>query len=492
MDKLRISENGRYFVNADGTPFIWLADTVWTMPQRMKWDDVDYLMQKRKSQGFTVLQIVALDPERDVEMRNPSGDRALLNDDLNMPNEKYFAYLDWIIDKAEEYGFYVLLLPVWGQLVAGDDWAGGVFPKIVTEDNAYGYGEWIGRRYREKNHILWCLGGDRQPVHKGVDYRNVWRRMAEGLAKGVLGKDLKHNVKEKAWEELLLTYHACHEAETGECSTLSYWDGEEEAWIRFVMLQSGHGLIPKNYEIVAKEYANAHVRPVWDGEPAYEMMITTWPPVNESYHGTWMVRRRAYFSMLSGSFGHTYGHASVWCSIGEKERDIMTKYSWYEALQSEGSMQMKFLREIMEDLKLMTCIPVSGRAVGQDGSEEMDFHIAVSENPSGKFLCAYLPSGGSVELNLTELSIPLDIQNQKVFGWWWNPSDGKFYDSSQQPAEVPEEISITGDSISLSAPSAGEEKDWVLILMTQYTQAPIKDRVFFELEAEEAKKVFEW
>ncbi len=270
MEKLRISENGRFFVKADGTPFPWLADTVWTMPQRMKWDDVEYLMQKRKSQGFTVLQIVALDPERDVQMRTPAGDAALEDGDLDRLNEKYFAYLDWILDKAEEYGFYVLLLPVWGQLVVGDDWAGGVFPKTVTEENAYGYGEWIGKRYREKSHILWCLGGDRHPIHKGVDYRNVWRRMAEGLAKGLLDKDLKYNEKDAAWEELLLTYHACHEAETGECSTLSYWDGEEEAWIRFVMLQSGHGLQPKNYEIVAKEYENSHVRPVWDGEPAYE------------------------------------------------------------------------------------------------------------------------------------------------------------------------------------------------------------------------------
>ena len=169
MEKLRISENGRFFVKADGTPFPWLADTVWTMPQRMKWDDVEYLMQKRKSQGFTVLQIVALDPERDVQMRTPAGDAALSDGDLDRLNEKYFAYLDWILDKAEEYGFYVLLLPVWGQLVVGDDWAGGVFPKTVTEENAYGYGEWIGKRYREKSHILWCLGGDRQPVHKGVD-----------------------------------------------------------------------------------------------------------------------------------------------------------------------------------------------------------------------------------------------------------------------------------------------------------------------------------
>ena len=62
MEKLQISKNGRYFTYPDGTPFVWLADTAWTMPQRMKWDDVTYFMEERKRQGFTVLQIVALDP----------------------------------------------------------------------------------------------------------------------------------------------------------------------------------------------------------------------------------------------------------------------------------------------------------------------------------------------------------------------------------------------------------------------------------------------
>ena len=73
MEKLRISENRRYFVTADGKPFTWIADTDWTIPQRLKWDDVEYLMKKRKSQGFTVLQIVALDPERPFAIVTPCG-----------------------------------------------------------------------------------------------------------------------------------------------------------------------------------------------------------------------------------------------------------------------------------------------------------------------------------------------------------------------------------------------------------------------------------
>lgn len=51
MDRLRISDNGRYFVHEDGTPFIWLADTAWTVPARLKWDDVQYYMKTRKGAG---------------------------------------------------------------------------------------------------------------------------------------------------------------------------------------------------------------------------------------------------------------------------------------------------------------------------------------------------------------------------------------------------------------------------------------------------------
>ncbi|WP_227522115.1 apiosidase-like domain-containing protein [Bacillus solitudinis] len=69
----------RYLTYQDGTAFIWLADTIWIIAQRLKWSDIEYLIQKRKSQGFTVLQMVALDPEQNREMRNPAGDKALLN-----------------------------------------------------------------------------------------------------------------------------------------------------------------------------------------------------------------------------------------------------------------------------------------------------------------------------------------------------------------------------------------------------------------------------
>lgn len=495
MEKLRISKNGRYFITPDGKPFTWIADTNWTIPQRMKWDDVEYLMKKRKSQGFTVLQIVALDPERDLEMRTPAGEKALLNDNLDTPNERYFEYLDWILDKAEEYGFYVLLLPVWGQLVVGSDWSGSTYEKTVTEENAYRYGCWIGNRYRNRNHILWCLGGDRQPIHLEVDYKNVWRRLAEGIAKGVLDKDLKYDRPDPAWKEVLMTYHACHEMGTGECSTMSYWT-DEEAWIDFIMLQSGHGLEPKNYELVAKEYNRERVMPVWDGEPAYEMMPTSWPITEETaMHGSWMTRKRAYWSLLSGAFGYTYGHASVWCCVSEQERSPISKCTWYEALHSDGSAQIKFLREFSDAMQIMTCRPDQGILPEAQGEDILDQHLQASVSPEGRFACVYFPSGGGTVLNLGRLWEPETPEKfeGEVFLWWYNPRDGKCYADAEHTAEEAHAAQASGGKLEVSSPDSGAEHDWVLIVTKEKTEVPVKEQTYYNMEeVKVVKKVFEW
>ena len=481
MERLKISENKRYFVTPDGKPFPWLADTVWTMPQRLKWDDAEHLMQRRKAQGFNVLQICALDPERDVEMRSPAGDPALMGGDLSRPNERYFAYLDYILDMAERYEFYVLLLPVWGQLVVGDDWAGGVYAKTVTEDNAYEYARWIGSRYKDRPNILWCLGGDRMPIHKGVDYRNVWRRMAEGLAKGLTGQDAAHNEPSPVWESLLITYHACHEMETGLCSSFSYWDDSEQ-WIRFIMLQSGHGLTPKNYELVRAEYGRENIMPVWDGEPAYEFMPTSWPLTPETpRQDSWMVRRRAYWSLLAGAFGFTYGHADVWCSISERERNFISPVTWQEALGCEGAGQMAHLRAFMESLQTMTATPcqqIFTEECRRKGTLETHGQAAATKD----HICVYLPAGGSAKLDISS------VRNSDAVGvWYWDTRTGLFSAEQAAPSAVEQ------GRLTVTTPTEGEDQDWIILLTEPDAETPIRPFVSRESAAEETvKKVFAW
>jgi Protein of unknown function (DUF4038)/Putative collagen-binding domain of a collagenase len=494
MEKLIISENRRLLTQQSGKPFIWLADTDWTIAHRLKWDDVEYLMQKRKSQGFTVLQIVALDPEQDKEMRNPAGDKALLNDNLSTPNEKYFQYLDFILDKAEEYGFYVLLLPVWGELVVGHNWMGEFSEKIVTKENAFQYGEWIGSRYKDRTNIIWCLGGDRQPIHLGVDYKDVWRNMAEGIAKGVLNKDIKHNEKDPDWEKLLITYHACHEAETGECSTMSYWT-DDDAWISFITIQSGHGLTPKNYQLVKNDYNRKNPMPVFDGEPAYEDMPTTWP-IKSDFHGGWMVRKRAYWSLFAGSFGHTYGHPSVCWMISEKERDNFRRYSWFEALDRPGAWQMKILRDFLESRDLSQCIPCQELLIEQNNKVDdvTDEHIQACIEKEGKFACLYFPSGGEETVDLSRLKI------DQLQIWWFNPRDGQCYTQANvitDKASSLELIKRDGEKsvLKIKTPTSGNEQDWVCVIENRNNQSTVPGhaKIYGELPVPaEIKKTFMW
>ncbi len=480
MDRLSISKDGRFFVTADGTPFRWLADTAWTVPARLKWDDVQYYMKTRKEQGFTVLQMVVLDPEFNEEMRNPCGTAALHDQDLLKPDEAYFSYVDWVLDQAEHYGFYVLLLPVWGELVVGWDWSGGTHKKYVTEQNAESYGLWLGKRMKHRNNILWCLGGDRMPVCRGEDYRPVWRALAEGLAYGLTGKRLRCDGDREEWKKLLFTYHACHEAETGLCSTFSYWT-EEDAWISFIMLQSGHGAFKKNYALIEDELADHPGFPVWDGEPAYEMMPMTWPVEDEnSFHGTLIVRKRAYWALLAGAFGHTYGHASVWCTATQKDKNQICRVTWDEAIHSEGSHQMKILRDFMEAFPASVLTPCQERLLRQSAEEDvLDTHEQAAADISGGRLAVYFASNTEERIDLTGL------WDGKVYGGWFNPSDGS--------VDLLGELSEACSGILHIKNSSEDGPDRVLILASAPEGCSVPSLTFGdEKNTREIKKVFEW
>lgn len=456
LERLRVSADGRRLVTASGRPFLYLADTAWTLPQRLKWDDARYFMERRREQGFTALQIVALDPERDVEMRDPAGNPALIGGDLDHPNETYFASLDRVLDLAEELGFYVLLLPVWGQLVVGENWGGATFTKTVTADNAFAFGEWIGTRYRDRTNLIWCLGGDRQPIHKGVDYRAVWRRLAEGIGIGVTGEECRWNEPSPGWDRLLITYHTCFELETGEFSTMSYWT-DDEAWLSFITLQSGHGRDTASHMTIRREFERPRTLPVLDAEPAYERMPMNWPQLFP-LHDDWIVRMRAYWALLAGAFGHTYGHASVWCMISEKERNDVLDATWFEALSHPGAAQMGFLRAFAEAMDLPRWVPaqriLAHEAVCSD--ECVDRHRQAAVDVDGEFLVVYLSDGGAETVDLGGLRSDRAFQ-----AIWFDPRTG---------TTAGERFAVPRDASAFVAPTTGPGCDWLLVMTSRPEQ----------------------
>ena len=182
---LKVSENQRFLVKTDGTPFFYLADTAWELLHRLNREDAEKYLRRRAEQGFTVIQTVVLAELDGLETPNAYGEVPLRNNDPTQPNERYFEHVDWIVKKAEELGLTIGMLPSWGDKWMKARW--GIGPEIFTPENAAIYGEWLGRRYA-KGAIIWIVGGDR-PIENDT-HRAIITRMAQGLRKGDGGSHL--------------------------------------------------------------------------------------------------------------------------------------------------------------------------------------------------------------------------------------------------------------------------------------------------------------
>ena len=249
---LRVSDNGRFLQHADGAPFFWLGDTAWELFHRLTREEAGLYLEKRRAQGFTVIQAVALAEFDGLRTPNPYGDLPLRDLDPARPNDAYFRHVDWIVDQAAGKGLCIGLLPTWGDKVVRDAWGTG--PVVFDEANARAYGLWLGRRYGRRQNVAWILGGDRPAVWRDqTDYRPIWRAMASGIDEGSGGG-------------ALMTYHPCG-GETNRSSRHLHGEG----WLDVHMMQSGHGEgrdVPV-WRWAEADYALDPPRPVLDGEPNY-------------------------------------------------------------------------------------------------------------------------------------------------------------------------------------------------------------------------------
>jgi len=60
LPRLKVSENHRFLVQADGNPFFYLADTAWELFHRLDRKDAAQYLRTSAARGYTVVQAVAL------------------------------------------------------------------------------------------------------------------------------------------------------------------------------------------------------------------------------------------------------------------------------------------------------------------------------------------------------------------------------------------------------------------------------------------------
>src|SRR5690554_7019757 len=102
MRRIMVSENQRFLVYDDGTPFFWLGDTAWELFHRTTREQAEYYLENRRQKGFNVIQAVALAELDGLRTPNAYGDLPLHDEDPTRPNEAYLQYVDTVIDLAAQ------------------------------------------------------------------------------------------------------------------------------------------------------------------------------------------------------------------------------------------------------------------------------------------------------------------------------------------------------------------------------------------------------
>ena len=427
--RLRVSENQRFLIYEDGRPFFYLGDTAWELFHRLNREDSERYLKNRAAKGFTVIQAVALAEFDGLTETNAYGQLPLQNLDPLQPNEEYFRHVDWVVQKANSLGLYIGLLPTWG-----DKWnkKWGAGPEIFTPQNAAGYGEWIGRRYRDAG-VIWILGGDR-PVENDTQ-REIIRAMAHGLRRGDGGAHL-------------ITFHP-----TGGSGSSQPFHNED--WLDFNMRQNGHGIeFTGHYDQTRSDYDRTPIKPVLDGEPVYEGHPVSFNAKQFGHSVAADVRRAFYWDVFSGACGHTYGHHSVWSMYTAQRKPVNSPLMfWTEALEEPGATQVGLGRRLIESRPFLTRVQDDSVLVPSEyptlvpGAGTRRF--AATRDRMGSYAMVYVPVGRSFKVRMDKITGP------KVKAWWFNPRDG-------QASEIG--VFENKGERKFTPPDPGELLDWVLVL----------------------------
>jgi len=367
---LQPSADRRSFVDAQGRPFLYHADTAWNLPKKLTLKETHEYLDDRKARGFTALQIQAVSKEQGAMANRDGHDPFAPPEDILKPNEPYWRHLDALIGAVRERGFLLAVAPLWIRW-GGNDREG--WRRELTDANARAYGRFLGRRYRDFDNLLWILGGDANPGDR--------TRATSEMALGIREEAPRH----------FLTYHAAPDHSSAR------WFGNE-TWLDV----NGAYTYRETPLHVSAEWAREPARPIVLLESGYE------DESNDKRGGSPLrMRRQVYQAIFSGSTGgHAFGQKHVWRFDAE----------WRKALDSPATRQMVHAKNFLVSKAWFALAPEAAALAG--GRGDADAVAVAARSADGRRLLVYLPQPRALKVDLSRLAGP-------ARGFWFDPTDGK-------------------------------------------------------------------
>jgi hypothetical protein len=359
---LKVSENGRYFVDQKNNPVFWLGTTQWQLFREYSQEDAKLILEKSKEHGFAFVQVMLMGVG-DGTKPNIHGEKPWIDNNPLTPNEAYFKNVDAVVQIAREQNV-VISMTMFHQR----------YRKYIALSNARAWAKWLAQRYKDVPTIVWSMTPEAKP-----DFIPILRELAAGLHDGDGGTHL-------------ITF----KPDPAPYSS-SFIHGEK--WLAFDSMQTWKS-VDLIYPMITKDYNLKPTKPVLMAEGAYEA------GTEYGFNVTPLcIRRQAYYSYLSGA-SHTYGHNDSW-------RVLPT---WKRALDAPGAKQLGLLRKIFVDRKEWWRLVPDQTLFATGGNTSGQILNLAARHQEGEWIMAYLGEKASFSIDLSKLA-----KGRATTAFWLDP-----------------------------------------------------------------------
>jgi hypothetical protein len=362
---VKVSENGRYFVDQKGKAVFWLGITQWQIFREYNLEEARTILENSKSKGFAFVQAMLMGVG-DGTQPNVYGEKPWINNDPLTPNEAYFKNVDSVIRIARENDV-VFSVTLYHQR----------YRKYITLENARAWAKWLAGRYKDVPNIVWSMTPEAKQ-----EFVPILRELAAGLHEGDGGSHL-------------ITFKP-------DPAPYSSSFIHDEDWLDFNGMQTWKS-VELIYPMVTKDYNLKPVKPVLMAEGAYEAGTEYGFDVNALW-----IRRQAYYSYLAGGH-HTYGHNDSW-------RVLPT---WKKALDAPGAVQMGVLKKIFLGRQEWWYLVPDQTIFASGGNTSGKVLNLAARHKDSKWIMVYLGSKASFSINMNKITA-----GNKVNAFWIDPKTG--------------------------------------------------------------------
>ena len=410
---LKVSDNRRYLAYNDNTPFLWIGDTAWAVPQKASGEEWEAYIIDRTDKHFTLLQVAPAPKwagDHDRRGESPFTDEA-----CSQWNPAYWQSFEQKVQRANEAGLVVLLV--------------GLMEPVHRYPGA-------GEACLFARNIVARLFGNFVIFSPSFD--SEFMPLADEVGRAAREATSVHLITQHPgtpWNQPIPTF------------STQYYD---QPYLDFVGVQTGHNAGNRNWCAHHAIEWNLHLyrhephKPVINLEAMYDARGENgWQAVD--------ARSLAWRTWLSGAMGYTYGagdlppkvaqgSGAVWMWVTDPQ-----KYDyWEKVLHWDSAFQMQYLHDFLAAIEWWRLEPAHELIRNQP--DEVIHRMVLAKAAVGDLAVAYLPDNDVIEMDMSVFPAPLIVR-------WFDPVSGRY-------------TSVTGSienkaTHRFAPPVKG---DWVLLL----------------------------